>query len=166
MLILICISLLGYFPVFQVLRFRARQEIKFLIKSGIPDQDLRKFEFNSDEQIEWIKEGKEFKYGNQLFDVVRQEEKPGAIVYWCLNDVQETKLFAQLNALAKRNLEDEHTPLGNAYCLLMNLLRHLCQPDQAVEILFVSGNHIHAFQYSFVINSSETRPESPPPQNS
>lgn len=99
LLLFFSFSLLGYYPVFLVLRYEARQDIRKMIKNGLPDEELVCFELGQNEYdaLEW-KEKNEFRFNGQMFDVVREKQSiNGTILLFCISDVKESTLLCELD---------------------------------------------------------------------
>jgi hypothetical protein len=97
----------GYIAVFRLEQHRVRKEVKALLKSRIPESSLTVIRFSPSalEELEWI-EPHEFRYKGQMYDVVRRStEASGILVFHCINDKQEERLFANLDAHIALHLE-------------------------------------------------------------
>lgn len=120
----------GYFPFYKLEQSRIATEIKSRIKKSVPEDELHLITFRSHQQIVWIKPGKEFKLGDHLYDVVQDVSKNGEIRYLCINDVEETILFARLDELVSRLLDNDGNPLhksGKQIVKLVSLLEDLVE---------------------------------------
>lgn len=82
-----------------------RTQIKNDIRKGIPESELHCIRDN--QRLNWIEKNREFKIGNQMYDVVKVKTINGQLVYFCINDTQEEKLFADLNDLVDQQLKDQ-----------------------------------------------------------
>jgi hypothetical protein len=89
----------GNVILFNVLLHKIKKEvfeekIKLLNKS-----DLLVFDFNKDfqSQIKWIKEGKEFQYQDEMYDVFEIEKNDSSVKLFCYNDEKETNLLTKFN---------------------------------------------------------------------
>lgn len=101
LLIMIAQSM-GVYPVFVSARRQIQSEVKARIKSGIPEDELLSFSFDKlRDEIVWMKPGKEFKWGQHLYDVIRWESVDGDSTLICFMDLRESGLFAGLNDLVK-----------------------------------------------------------------
>jgi hypothetical protein len=98
-------SLVGYFPVFKIEQLSIRARVKRSIKEGIPESELHIIEFQHPDQIDWTRVDKEFKIGERFFDIVRVDPT-NKLKFSCVNDVEETILFAHLDENVNRQLED------------------------------------------------------------
>ena len=102
MLLLLVYNSAGHAIVFTALRYTVRQEIKALLKQGVPEGELhvliipKSVEFDPNSSFQRIHEG-EFRYEGKMYDIVRRELRGDTTVYYCVNDVQEEKLFADLD---------------------------------------------------------------------
>ncbi len=88
--------------VFKSLEYRIKKEVKGIIKSGLSDEELTLLKFHksiTDKSVpgfEW-KEDKEFRYRNEMYDIVRQEAVGDSIYYYCFHDTEESELFADFD---------------------------------------------------------------------
>lgn len=101
---------LDYF-VFKYRQSQIRKEIKKQIKNGVAEEDLFTFavaDINTD-HVEWIKPGKEFRMNGTMYDIVRMELMDGKSYYKCINDEQEGKLFAELDEMVHKRMNDDST---------------------------------------------------------
>jgi len=100
----------GYFFVFKLQQHEIRQEIKQQIKAGVPEEELVLFKIP---QILGEKppatfqriHAREFRYNGKLYDIVREETHGDTTWYYCLPDEKETQLFANLDELVKRDMD-------------------------------------------------------------
>jgi hypothetical protein len=81
-----------------------KKEVKRMMISGIDKKELVFFKFSKEDtkKLDW-KHSKEFKYNEQMYDVVESEIKGDSIAYWCWWDNEETKLNAQLKSLVEKD---------------------------------------------------------------
>lgn len=98
----------GYFITFKLAQAEIKQEIKRKIKQGIKPEEytLIKFELSEIDNINWIKKNKEFIYSEQMFDIVKSIRNDSSITYYCINDKQEKKLFANLDDQIQKHIEN------------------------------------------------------------
>lgn len=157
------ISIIGFFPLFKILQYQTRREIKLQIKQGIPENELHKIVFAANEKPEWVREGKEFRYKNQMYDIVRKEKSNGSTIYYCVNDTEETQLFANLDVIVKKQMDDENSPIGNSIKVLMKIFSqvYLAENPQVFNQTGVEcENH---FEYQIALTSIHSETETPPP---
>lgn len=104
------INIAGYYPVFKYQQWQVRKEIKKKIKASVPEDELHIVIVNeSSDELEWVREGKEFIYKGKMYDIVRSEYKDGMIIYSCIDDVQESRLFQRLDELVRKNMDNDDT---------------------------------------------------------
>jgi len=90
---------MGYFVAFKVAQYQIKSAVFSDIREGINLEKatlitLKKAEVNS---IVWLEKGKEMRYNNQLYDIVKYTENKETITYYCLSDKLEQHLFSHLN---------------------------------------------------------------------
>jgi len=107
---------IGFFTYFQIEKYAAKKAFKQKIKKTVPESELRTFLFSPKqvENLAWY-EAHEFEYENIMYDIVSTDTtENGAIHYSCVSDMQETKLFAQLDQQVQRSVRDENSlPIAN-----------------------------------------------------
>jgi hypothetical protein len=115
---------MGYFIVFQVLQFQAKEEIKNAIKNQLSDESLVVLTLTEDEENElhWFEDGEEFMYNDMMYDVVRKAQKGKLIYYYCINDVKEKELFASLNDHIQNHVKNDLSSNKKTKSLLEKLL--------------------------------------------
>ncbi len=94
----------GYFLYFKYLQSNIRLNVTSEIKKGMKEKDLSLVVVtpNNENEIEWTKENKEFKYKGFLYDVVTVKEMDGKRYYYCYNDIKEQELIANFSRLNRR----------------------------------------------------------------
>jgi hypothetical protein len=102
-------NLMGYFVVFQVLKYQAKKEIKRVIKSQVPDSELTLITVTAENQDElyWFEDEKEFKYQDMMYDIVKKIQKGNVTYYYCIKDTQENGLFANLNDHIQNHVKND-----------------------------------------------------------
>jgi hypothetical protein len=151
----------GVFLLFRLKQSDIRQEIKSRIKAGVPEAELTIFRFDSEKlkQLKWV-DGHEFIYQERMYDIVSTTYDGEIVVYHCLHDIQETRLFKDLNNLvANKMSKDKNSREGNH----AQVVNWFCQEEiQLFSMTPVLLGSISS-QYSFNLKSNFQIPESPPP---
>lgn len=109
LLILFAFNIGGFLFLFSIQRFQIRKELKKEIKKNLPLGSLAKITITSDnkDQVFWEHES-EFCYLGIMYDVVKKvETDTQETVYYCITDIQETKLFKKLDLLVARGMENK-----------------------------------------------------------
>lgn len=98
----------GPFVLFKTRQYIIKKEIKRKIKKGVPEEELTLVVVSDRNrpELEWI-EPHEFRFKGKMFDVVRVEERGDEQWYYCIRDDEETQLFAHLDDLVERQMNDE-----------------------------------------------------------
>lgn len=163
-LIIIGLTIVGFFPLFKFLQFRIRQEMKMTIRQGLPEEKLFILSFSEGAKLDWTRKGHEFRYNNQMFDVVKQKTIKGRIIYWCINDEEEEQLLTGLDNLVKKQMDDENSPFGNAVKILLKVFSQLYFSEKRDDIIPVSMvQEIHLCNQA-VPSSVFAKTETPPPK--
>lgn len=105
-LIIFLFNTAGYFILFKSIQFQVKKEIVAEIKSGRLKKELSVITINKSDlaNIEWIEAGKEMRFQDKLYDVVKYSETSTTFTFFCIDDTEENILFANLNSHIK-----EHT---------------------------------------------------------
>lgn len=140
-------DLLGYIPMFKFAQYKIQKEIKTLLKKGVPEDKLHiiSIPVKNVKDIDWKREGKEFRYKGSMYDVVRRETHKDTIHYHCVNDQQETQLFAHLEEMVDQQMNNDKSPAGRT---AKNLLK-----------LFWSFKYVPSQNFDFVLPDSKANPE-------
>jgi len=102
---------LGYLYLFNWNRSIIRKEIKSIIKNSLPTEDLviiTDIVSKPSGQMRWENK-KEFWKDHMLFDVVSKEILGDTIIYKCIRDTQEEKLFAKLHEYVSDTINGKGT---------------------------------------------------------
>jgi hypothetical protein len=107
---------LGFFTYFQIEKYAVKKAIKLKLKQSVAEDELFIFEFTAAESknLIWY-EAHEFGYKNVMYDIVYVDTlQNGSLRYSCVSDLQETKLFAQLDQQVNQQVNDENQlPIAN-----------------------------------------------------
>ena len=85
----------GYYLWFSVLQLRIQEEVIKEMKKGLKEEDLCLViaDLNSEQEIKWIKPGREFRYHGEMYDVVKIKIRNQKKYLYCINDVKEKLLI-------------------------------------------------------------------------
>jgi hypothetical protein len=86
-------SQLGTFVVYLIQQEINKESIIAQIAQNIPKEKLIKIQ--SDNQLKWKEESKEFSLNGIYYDIVSSENINGILWYYCISDAMETKLINQ-----------------------------------------------------------------------
>lgn len=100
--------MVGYYYSFEINRKQIRREVRQLIKKSVPEKDLVAIQVTAADPsgLLWTKKDKEFMFKGEMYDIVRQELKNDTIIYHCIRDVKESKLFADLDKHVQKHMND------------------------------------------------------------
>ena len=167
MALVLIFNTVGILVIFQVKQLRIRQEMKTLMKGDVAVDKLHQISFKRNEvdQIDWVRKGKEFRYGNLMFDIVRTVIDKNDIHFYCINDVEERALFKDLEELVEQKMSDD-SALGKMKGKIVKLIKSfevilsgykLLTHDQVGDALCFAD-----LQNSLIAMAS--RPPTPPPK--
>lgn len=99
------------FGIFKYRQANIRKDIKHAIKTGVPDDQLVDFIFHTKEEswinLDWTKPEKEFRFNNQMYDVVQKRENADTVFFRCIHDVKESGLFQQLDLMTENRSDKD-----------------------------------------------------------
>lgn len=98
LLFIFLFNTVGYYIVFKTIQYQIKSEVQFELKSGFDSDELETLTIDKSNitNIEWLEPGKEMRYNNQLWDIVKSTETSSSIIFYCINDAKEKSLFTKL----------------------------------------------------------------------
>jgi hypothetical protein len=110
--------LLGFTPLLFVLLFAIKQQsIRHRMKEQMEKQSITTITI-AENEIRWVKEGKEVWIHGKLFDIKSIEHKDGMAILHGLYDDDETTLFTAFNKTWEKNCSDQNQLLSHLFeCL-------------------------------------------------
>lgn len=105
---LIILLIVPFWLSLSILHFEkkeAQKEAKWAILNGLDKEKLVSLKFSRDEiktVLKW-KHDKEFRYKDIMYDIVRSEETPDSVFYWCWEDTRESLIEFEINNLLAQN---------------------------------------------------------------
>lgn len=132
---------------FKLAQYKIQKEIKMLLKKGVPEDKLYiiSIPVKNIKDIDWTRDGKEFRHKGNMYDIVRVENGKDTIHYHCVNDQQETQLFAHLEEMVDQQMNNDKSPVGRT---AKNLLK-----------LFWSFKYVPSDNFAFLPSISNSNPE-------
>ncbi|MCG3166528.1 MAG: hypothetical protein POELPBGB_02307 [Bacteroidia bacterium] len=109
LLLILLFNISGHFVTFKLSQHSIKKEIKRKIKSHVPETELTVFTFSIAElnKLDWEEKGKEFSLKGNMYDVVKKQQTADSITLYCINDIQEKSLFANLEELINRQMNSD-----------------------------------------------------------
>ena len=93
---------LGFLASFEWQRRAVKQEIKMRLKAGVPQNERTPFQITEAQYaaLDWVKPQREFRLNGRFYDVVElKAQTDGTLLLSCIDDRQETELFAQISEI-------------------------------------------------------------------
>jgi hypothetical protein len=112
----------GFYAILSYERHEIREKVEQKLLNSIEKSDLICIVANDENlsKMEWERPKKEFRFEDNLFDVVYSENAHGVTHYYCLSDKDETKLEAKIDKLLEK--ESNHLPFGSHSKLILNFI--------------------------------------------
>lgn len=157
-------DLFGYLPLFKIAQYKIRKEIKTLLKERVPENELCVITIPVRElkDIDWKREGKEFKRNGTMYDIVSYKTENDVIHYYCVNDEQETKLFVHLEETVNQQMNNDKSPIGKTAKNLLKLFKYISR-ENAILAMANSSPQSTVFDYCFFYPPVFIEIPSPPP---
>lgn len=130
---MLAFNIAGTLILFKARQYSIREEIKKQLLSNYPTHKLHPISVSNKNKHEIIwQEKNEFSYKGKMYDVVfANSENDSCHIYWCIEDHEETNLYAGLNELVNRTIETDRTS-GQSAKRLFKFLSELFLPEQTI----------------------------------
>lgn len=104
-LLLTFLKIGGFVAVLGIMREVVRKQVFQKIKNEVAIKDTKCIVGTTEnlKKIKWEKENKEFWFDDELYDIIRIEEKQGKKYYYCLSDKNEQHIIATMDNLIISN---------------------------------------------------------------
>ncbi len=99
-------NITGYYIPYALVRSVIRSKMNEEVREKFENVNLIKLIFSLNDKplsFVWSREGSEFKYQGEMYDIVRIEKSSDKFIYYCLKDNDETKLNDIINILVKKD---------------------------------------------------------------
>jgi hypothetical protein len=102
-LLLVLLKIGGFVAILSIQRELIREKVIRKIARHLENEELVCIVGTSQNlaNMEWEKEGTEFWFNDNLYDVVRTETMKGLVHYYCLSDNEESRLAVHIQALSQ-----------------------------------------------------------------
>ena len=158
------------------MQYIAREKMETFIKQNLRDEEMEIVVIPNSEisdtgsGFRFVEEN-EFIYYDKLYDIVKKKTEGNNTIFYCINDIQEEKLFADLNEHIKRNT-DQNLPAGKqgapAKDKSNNLIKSIIKEalPEKPEYLCCNINQASTyFEYASLIQEQFIPVLSPPPKS-
>ncbi len=105
-LLIFSLNIIGMYIPFYLMRSLIRNEMNEKANVEISSKSLVQFTFfakNIQRGFNWTIKGHEFKFDNEMYDIVKAEKSGDKVIYYCLHDKDETNLNKIFNVLVKKD---------------------------------------------------------------
>lgn len=112
----------GFYAILSHERYEIREKIEHEITKSLKKSELICIIANAENlsKISWERPTKEFKFEDNLYDVVYTEKVYGITYYYCLSDKDETIIEAKINELFEN--QTKNSPFENNAKLILYLM--------------------------------------------
>ncbi len=164
LLFVLTLGNLGVLLIFKVKQQYIKSEIKKQIKQSVPENELTIIIQTTENKDLFIwKEKNEFLYNGSMYDVVKKDMQKDKIIYSCINDSQETSLFANLDEWVRHNTQNDNATKKTCNNLIQ-LIMGAYFPPQIVELTLYEESLNHFSFYNFFHPTYTLAINSPPPK--
>ena len=136
------------------------------IKNAVPYHELHAINASQIKtKMHWFQEENEFRLDGKMYDIVQVETKGAETIYYCIDDVAEERLFANLDNLVKENLADEQSKHSKAAKNLHKSFSQIYIKSKNLTVPCIS-TEVQAAYSAYQKNALGYTPEklTPPPQ--
>jgi len=159
-------ELFGYSSLFKIAQYKIHEVAEVHLKRSVLENEIQIITVSTAgaKTLDWEREGKEFQYQGEMYDVVRFETKDGFISYYCINDNLETKLLKCFDELLNILLSNDKSPLGKTAKRIIEMFS-LSNCITIGDLVFVASCSKYSiyFNYSFYFVPVYREIFSPPP---
>lgn len=160
-------NMAGYFIAFKSVQYQIKKEIKAEIKKKINPYELTTIVIDKTQinKIDWLEEGEEMYYKGNLYDIVRHTKNATSITYYCINDEQEEKLFANLEEHIATHIA-ANKPIKNQASkkLSNNVIKLYFSKEQSFKFNSFMLNQPPFYSINLFYKSALIETDSPPPE--
>ncbi len=156
LLFLLFFTLIAYLPAVKLIQYNIRKEIKHHIKQSLDESELSLIRINKNTPLDWKKKDKEFRFKGKMYDIVKKRIENDDILYYCIYDEQESKLFEHLDQYVAYFLGEHPKQEKNIYHFLQKLELIYTTPFQQQItsdlpfFLWTFKKITHLYQFNFV----------------
>lgn len=149
--------------IFKFQQWQIRREVKHHLLSNLPESELVLIKRSAETTTFRLFDSDEFRYGGDMYDVVRKEYHGNITWYYCYADTKETKILEKINDLVKDHMEHNS---DNAKSRLgsQRLLLSLLHAERQQTLVFDNPIAFLESRYSFPLKTWVSIPLTGPPQ--
>ncbi len=166
LLFIFLFNTVGYYFAYKSFQYQVKSEVQSEIKSGYDSDDLKTLTINKNDlhNIEWFDSGKEMRYNNKMYDIVRSTETSASITFYCIHDTKEESVLANLEEhinthIANKPIKSDHQKKSGE-----NVIKLYFSHEQSIKFNLVSFNQHIFFSALLIYNSTLIETDSPPPE--
>lgn len=153
------------FGIFKYRQANIRKDIKRAIKEGVPKDQLVDFVFHTQEEswinLDWTKPEKEFRFNNQMYDIIETRKSNDTIYFKCIHDVKESGLFQQIDLMTENRSDKDKSVVLFWSKQVYSAKNGIPKQDNLIDYSIQTESPI--FQKSFFHTFMEC-PKPPPPE--
>ncbi len=169
LLSLLIFNMTGIFIVFKIEQAHIRKSIKHQIKAGIPEEELHIFNLSKVEYIklDWVRPDIEFRKNKEMFDIVHMKSLHDSVRLYCVNDKEEAILFAQLDKMIKKKMQQESNSSNSPITKVLKLfnLIYISNQTENKSLTYYRMNKKSYHYYTNLYDSPLIKQPSPPPKS-
>ncbi len=156
----------GYYFVYKAAQYQIKYEMQSEIKQGADNNEFETLTIskNNLHYVEWLETGKEMRYNNKLYDIVKCTETSSAVTFYCINDTKEESLFANLEEHINTHIAGKPTKNENQKKSIGNIIKLYFNNDLSINLNLVSSEKHIFSSNNFTYKSTLIETDSPPPE--
>lgn len=154
------------FASFEARRLAVKHEIKLRLKAGVPENERVNFTFSAAafEALNWVKPAREFKLDDRFYDVVvKSVDADGTVHVACIDDRQETELFADLATMVSLTM-DQRGQGSSSNAKVWLAIKHWSVEHALVRAVVPQATDLVHARHRAQCAEQAHRPAAPPPK--
>ncbi len=166
LLFIFLFNTVGYFIAFKAVQYEIKNEVWSEIKPDIINKKLTSVTINKNnlQDIEWLESGKEMRYNNKMYDIIKITETHSSITFYCINDTKEESLFSNLEDHINTHIANKPIKSGNQKKATDNVIKLYFLNEQSIKFNISSIYRHNFFPTNLIFKSSIIETDSLPPE--
>lgn len=156
----------GFYLIFKATQYQIKSVIQNEIRSGFDSPELETLIIPKTNLagIEWLESGKEMRYHDQLYDIVKSVETSTTLTFYCINDTKEKALYSKLEDHINTHVISTNPVKNNSSKKLIDTVVKLYFSIQNSFSLFQNESNIKYFTSNLIYTPALIEINSPPPE--
>lgn len=162
-------NIAGFFVVFKIEQYAAKDEMKAYISQNPANAELEKIVISNEVMdsrasgFRMFDDNKEFTFNGKLYDIIKSTSDGKFTTFYCLNDKNEERIISNLYEHVQRNTDQNIPSRDNAMKLIKNIIKEAL-PNEYSSLCNVPFKEIHFTTVFTDLPQNYIPVASPPPK--